>query len=137
MRLSARGLHLLHATGQDNLHLELVCKSNELEKEESPFYSLTLSQIVHKAEKKDNKISNSFIPFSAFRGTSAHVRVQGGYLKGLVSVIRSVLVIFIRTVKVEPPYLSGYRSLTYKWTRVFRQSETNWMNEMKYEIHLG
>ena len=58
---------ILHATGQDNLHLELVCKSNELKKEESPLYSLTLSQIVHEAEKKDKKISTSFIPFSAVR----------------------------------------------------------------------
>ena len=57
-----RGLHLLHATGQDNLHLELVCKSNELKKEESPLYSLTFSQIVHEAEKKDSKISTSGEP---------------------------------------------------------------------------
>ena len=57
-----RGLHLLHATGQDNLHLELVCKSNELVKEESPLYSLTFSQIVHEAEKKDSKISTSGEP---------------------------------------------------------------------------
>ena len=41
-------------------------------------YSLTLSQIAHEAEKKDNKISTSF---SAFSGTSAHLRVQWGYLK--------------------------------------------------------
>ena len=53
---------ILHATGQDNLHLELVCKSNELVKEESPFYSLTLSQIAHEDEKKDNKISTSGEP---------------------------------------------------------------------------
>ena len=49
-----RGLHLQH--------LELVCKSNELAKEESAFYSLTFSQIVHEAEKKDSKISTSGEP---------------------------------------------------------------------------
>lgn len=51
-----RGLHLLHATGEGTLDLELVCKTKELVKEESLLYSLTFSQIVHEAGHK--KFSN-------------------------------------------------------------------------------